>query len=146
MGRQHNEAQERSNNDVVRAPRNSTLLKAKCKRANGAEYEITLRNASATGLLGNYREAVNFVVGEAVSLILRNLNPISAQVVWCEGGQVGFNFASTVDVERLLRNHAQAALPRHSPRSENMQDWIARARRERELASAQRGAAGARPV
>ena len=56
---------------------------------------------------------MNFVVGEAVSLILRNLNPISAQVVWCEGGQVGFNFASTVDVERLLHDSHGAYPRRH---------------------------------
>lgn len=146
MGLENTKAQERSDNSVERAPRSNILVKAKCRRQDGTEYQVTVRNASATGMLGGYQEVMDFVVGETVSLGFRNLTPISAQVVWCEHGQVGFSFASSVNVERLLRGNALSAVPQQSPRAETMQDWIARARREREQTLAMRKVSNPRPV
>lgn len=146
MGLDTTKAQVRSQDTAERAPRSNILVKAKCSRQDGTEYQVTVRNASSTGMLGSYQEVMDFVVGETVSLGFRNLTPISAQVVWCEHGQVGFSFASSVNLERLLRGNAQSGVPQQSPRAETMQDWIARARREHEQALARRTVSGSRPV
>lgn len=129
-----------------RAKRSSILMLVRCRRGDGTESVIKVRNVSSTGLRGDCADIVDFDSDEPVKLIFRNTAPVSASVVWSESGEVGFTFGKVIEIDRVVQAHSRQLPPGDSPRSEKVRSWIDSGMNQRAVEMARLAASGKRPI
>lgn len=76
-------------------PRDSMLLQATMTVGDGASSQLRVRNLSAGGLMGEGGSAL--VVGETVSIELRNIGTVTGRIAWTEQSRFGVAFDSPID-------------------------------------------------
>jgi hypothetical protein len=86
---------------AVREQRPAMLLQVRCSVTHGAFFTIMVRNLSSHGLGGRCLQKVNIRDGEPVTISFRNVSPITARVIWFQGGDVGIQFDAPVDLARI---------------------------------------------
>ena len=69
--------------------------------AEGRELCL-IRNISAGGVMAHVYSSHQ--PGEAVALELKSGQPVSGEVIWAEGSNIGIRFEATIDVEEILSN------------------------------------------
>ena len=145
---ENNEGEDLQGSDAQadRAKRSSMLMLVRCRRKDGTESVIKVRNASSTGLRGDCADIVDFDADEPVKLVFRNTAPVNASVVWSEGSEVGFAFGKSIEIERVMLAHSRQLPPGASPRSEKVRSWIDSGTNHRAVELARLAASGKRPI
>jgi hypothetical protein len=89
-----------------REQRAATLLQVRCSIVDGAYFTIRVRNLSRYGLGGLCLQKIDICEGQGVAIAFRNVSPISAQVMWFKGDEIGIRFDHPVDLERIAEARA----------------------------------------
>ncbi len=89
-----------------REQRAATLLQVRCSIADGSYFTIRVRNLSSHGLGGLCLQKINVSEGRGVAVAFRNVSPISAQVMWFNGNEIGIHFDQPIDMERIAEARA----------------------------------------
>ena len=76
-------------------PRDSMLLQATMRIDGGASIALRVRNLSAGGLMGE--GGPSLVVGQPVSVELRNVGVVRGKIAWTEQSRFGIAFDSPID-------------------------------------------------
>ena len=76
-------------------PRDSMLLMATLRRANGSDIAIKVRNLSGGGMMAEL--PVNLLRDERVEVDLRGIGIVPGKVAWAGGGRAGIAFDHAVD-------------------------------------------------
>lgn len=84
-----------------REQRAAMLLQVRCSIVDGAYFTIRVRNLSRYGLGGVCMQKVTVGEGRAVAVAFRNVSPISAQVMWFKGDEIGIRFDEQVDIDLI---------------------------------------------
>lgn len=77
------------------APRDSMLLLATLRRANGEDVAIKVRNLSAGGMMAEC--AVSLPRDEQISIELRGIGAVAGRIAWAAGGKIGVAFDRGID-------------------------------------------------
>jgi hypothetical protein len=88
----------------ARPPRASVILYALIGRG-GHAVECRVRNLSTTGACVD--NAADLAAGDAVSVVMGTLRPLSAEVVWVERGFAGLRFDRSVDIAMARQPRAK---------------------------------------
>ena len=75
--------------------RDSMMLQATVRRAEGVPASLRVRNLSGGGLMADRADALS--QGEAVTVELRGIGSVGAEVVWIAAGRMGLAFVREVD-------------------------------------------------
>lgn len=82
--------------------RDSLFLLAKMTvEATGRDYELRVRNLSATGVMGDCRAALS--QGDQVVFALPGIGEVDGTVAWCDTGRIGAAFNVMVDPKLARR-------------------------------------------
>jgi hypothetical protein len=84
-----------------REQRAAMLLQVNCSVMDGAFFKIRVRNLSSHGLGGLCLQRVNLREGQSASIGFRNVSPISGQIIWVSGNEVGVRFDAPIDFGRI---------------------------------------------
>lgn len=85
-----------------RAERHSFFLLADVVTASGAVTgKLRVRNLSETGAMGDTGMVLE--PGEAITVDLRGVGPVSAKVAWANGGRVGLAFDHRINPHLALK-------------------------------------------
>jgi hypothetical protein len=76
-------------------PRDSMLLQATMTIGNGASSQLRVRNLSAGGLMGEGGSGL--VIGQTVSIELRNIGTITGRIAWTDQSRFGVAFDNPID-------------------------------------------------
>jgi hypothetical protein len=98
------------------SPRDSLFLLATCHLPQRHEEQrIKVRNLSATGLMAE--GPVQAVVGEPVSIDLRNVGRVDGIVAWVQATRFGVAFADAIDPVLVRQPASFTPAPEADPRN-----------------------------
>src|SRR3546814_17995994 len=105
MGDARNEHAGPAEEAAVREPRTSRLLRGEISSSRFGTARIVVRNISAGGLGGKCDQVL--LKGETVALLLNNIAPVEATIVWSQGKTFRLQFNQKIDPSHAAPPHIQ---------------------------------------
>lgn len=84
----------------MREPRTSRLLRGEISSSRFGTARIVVRNISAGGLGGKCDQVL--LKGEKVAVLLNNIDPVEATIVWSQGKTFGLQFNQKIDPSQAV--------------------------------------------
>src|SRR3546814_10228629 len=100
MGDARNEHAGPAEEAAVREPRTSRLLRGEISSSRFGTARIVVRNISAGGLGGKCDQVL--LKGEKVAVLLNNIDPVEATIVWSQGKTFGLQFNQKIDPSQAV--------------------------------------------
>ena len=85
--------------DQRRAPREPVEVSATIRSSGYQGHDVVIRNISTLGFMADAQG--DFDAGSSIIVRLPSLGTVSAKIIWVRDGQIGGEFVTEIDLQRL---------------------------------------------